>query len=167
MLSVACPSRSSRFLWRRRWISSAPRFEGFTVLAVQTRSQSHWETVRSRGAVRFYLAITTPHRLRFERLFFPAGLSMKEFSISSVSFWLRTMISRSCRLSGWPLLVPPLRTRLTLDVAPYLLLMKTFAVALVLKAGSWRKHTTFLLNYMRILVHRSLETFHLGFVVSA
>ena len=46
-------------------------------------------------------------------------------------------------------------------------LLKTLAVALVLKAGSWRKHTTFLLNYMRVLVRRSLETFHLGFVVPA
>ena len=45
--------------------------------------------------------------------------------------------------------------------------MKNFAVALVLKVGTWRKHTTFLLNYMGILVHRSLETFHLGFVVPA
>ena len=29
----------------------------------QTRAQSHWETVRSSGTVRFYLAIMTPHRL--------------------------------------------------------------------------------------------------------
>ena len=42
-------------------------------------------------------------------------------------------------------------------------LLKTLAVALVLKAGSWRKHTIFLLNYMRVLACRSLETFHLGF----
>ena len=46
-------------------------------------------------------------------------------------------------------------------------LQKTFAVTRVLKAGTWRKHTTFLLNCMRILVHRSLETFLLGFVVPA
>ena len=69
----------------------------------QTQVQSHWETVRSSGTVRFYLAITTPHHLRCEWLFFPAGCSMKEFSISSVSFRLRTTISRSCRLSGRPL----------------------------------------------------------------
>ena len=42
-------------------------------------------------------------------------------------------------------------------------LLKTFAVALVLTACSWRKHIAFLLNYLRVLSHRSLETFHLGF----
>ena len=42
-------------------------------------------------------------------------------------------------------------------------LLKTFAVALVLKARSWRKHITFLPNYVRVLFRRSLKTFHLGF----
>ena len=137
--------------------------------AIQTRAQSNWETVRSSGAVRFSVPVTTSHRLRCERLYFPAGLSMKEFSIFSVSFWLWTSMSRSYRLSGWSLPVPPLRAGLTLGIIPCrpILLLKTFAVALVLKTGTWRKHSTFLLNYMRILVHGSLETFHLGIVVLA
>ena len=42
-------------------------------------------------------------------------------------------------------------------------LLKTFAVALVLKVRSWQKHIAFLLNYMRVLSRRPLETFHLGF----
>ena len=42
-------------------------------------------------------------------------------------------------------------------------LLKTFALALVLKARSWQKHVTFLLNYIRVLFRRSLKTFHLGF----
>ena len=32
-------------------------------LVPQMRAQSHWETVRSSGAARFSLAVTTPHRL--------------------------------------------------------------------------------------------------------
>ena len=44
---------------------------------------------------------------------------------------------------------------------------KTLTFTLVLKAGSLRKHTTFLLNYMRVLACRALETFHLGFVLPA
>ena len=42
-------------------------------------------------------------------------------------------------------------------------LLKTFAVALVLKTRSWRKDIAFLLNYMRVQSCRSLETFHLSF----
>ena len=156
----------SLLLWRRRWISSAPRFEGFTVLAVQMRAQSHWETARSSGAVRFSLAVTTPHRLQCERLFFPASLSMKEFSIFSVSLWLRTTMS-VVPAFGVVLTGPSSESQVTVGIAPCLLLLKTFAVALMLKAGTWRKHTTFLLNYMRILAHRSLEAFNLGFVVLA
>ena len=133
----------------------------------QTRTQSHWEIVRSSGMVRFYLGITTPHRLRCEHLFFPAGRSMEEFSISSVSSWFRTTVSRSCRLSGSPLPGPPPRARQTLGIALSLLLMKNFTVAQVLKVGTWRKYTTFPLHYMRVLAHRYLETFHLGPVVPA
>ena len=33
----------------------------------------------------------------------------------------------------------------------------------MLKASSWRKHITFLLNYTWVLSYRSLKTFHLGF----
>ena len=152
-------------LWRRCWIS-APRFEGFVVPAVQTQAQSHWETVRSSEAVRFSLTVTTPHRLRCGRLFFPAGLSMKEFSIFSVSFWLRMTISRSNRLSWWSFPVLPLEARL-----PWVSLRVVFAEDVSccsgVEGGFLTESPTFLLNYMRVLTHRSLETFHLGFVVLA
>ena len=45
---------------------------------------------------------------------------------------------------------------------PSLLFEKNFAVTQVLKAGTWRKHTTFTRHYLRDLAHMSLETFHLG-----
>ena len=45
-------------------------------------------------------------------------------------------------------------------------LLKTFAVALVLKARSWQKHVAFLLNYVRVLFRRSLKTFHLVFTLA-
>ena len=44
---------------------------------------------------------------------------------------------------------------------------KNFAVTQVLKAGTWQRHTTFTRHYLRDLDHRSLDTFHLGPVVSA
>ena len=36
-----------------------------------------------------------------------------------------------------------------------------------LKAGTWRRHTTFTRHYLRDLSHKSLDTFHLGPVVAA
>ena len=165
-LRMVCPSPSSQVVVARCWISSAPRFEGFTVPAVQTQAQSHWEAVRSSGAVRISLAVMTPHCLRCGRLFFPAGLSMKELSFFSVAFWLRATMSRSCRLSRWSfwsiLCEPGCPGYHSVSS-----LLKTLAVALVLKSSSWRKHTTFLLSYMRVLARKSLETFHLSFVVPA
>ena len=41
------------------------------------------------------------------------------------------------------------------------------AVDHVLKAGTWRRHTTFTHHYLRDLAHQSLDTFHLGPVVAA
>ena len=39
------------------------------------------------------------HRQRCERFLFAAGCSMKELSMTTVSFWLRMLLSRVCRLS--------------------------------------------------------------------
>ena len=39
------------------------------------------------------------HRQRCERFLFAAGCSMKELSKTTVSFWLRMLLSRVCRLS--------------------------------------------------------------------
>ena len=44
---------------------------------------------------------------------------------------------------------------------------KNFAVDQVLKAGTWRRHTTFTRHYLRDIAHKSLDTFHLGPVVAA
>ena len=71
-------------------------------------------------------------------------------------------MSRSCRLSWWSFPVLPLSARLPW-ISLRVFLLKTFAVALVLKARSWPKHVTFLLNYVRVLFRRSHKTFHLGF----
>ena len=62
---------------------------------------------------------------------------------------------------------PPPRARETRGIAPSLLLKKNYAVDQVLKAGTWRRHTTFMRHYLRDLAHRSLDTFHLGPVVVA
>ena len=91
---------------------------------------------------------------------------MKAIAKNTVS-WLRKTISRAYQLSGRSVPDPPPRARKTRGIAPSLLFKKNFAVDQVLKAGTWRKHTTFTRHYHRDLAHMSLETFHLGPVVAA
>ena len=148
--------------------SLAPRFEGFSVPALpNARNNRNGRLLCPERAVRCYLDRTAAHRPLCERLFVTAGRSKKELSKTTVSFWLRKMISHAYELSGTAQPVPAPRARETRGIAPSLLFKKNFAVDQVLKAGTWRRHTTFTRHYLRDLAHRSLDTFHLGPVVAA
>ena len=148
--------------------SLAPRFEGFTVPALRNaRKNRNGRLLCPVRAVKVYLDRTAPHRPRCERLFVTAGRSKKEISKTTVSFWLRKTISRAYELSGTALPVPAPRARETRGIAPSILFRKNFAVDQVLKAGTWRRHTTFTHHYLRDIAHKSLDTFHLGPVVAA
>ena len=76
------------------------------------------------------------------------------------------MISLAYQLSGKALPAPSPLARETRGIAPSLL-FKNYAVSQVLKAVTWRRHTTFTRHYPRDLSHNSLDTFHLGPVVAA
>ena len=104
---------------------------------------------------------------RCERLFVASGRTKKEISKNTVSFWLRRVISLAYQLSGRPLPTSSPLTRETRGIAPSLFFKKNYAVSQVLKAGTWRWHTTFTRHYLRDLSHKSLDTFHLGPVVAA
>ena len=148
--------------------SLAPRFEGFTVPALlNTRKNRNGRLLSPVRAVRCYLDRTAAHRPRCEQLFVTAGHSKKEISKTTVSFWLPKTISRAYELSGSEQPVPVPRARETRGITPSLLFKRNFAVDQVLKAGTWRRHTTFMRHYLRDLAHRSLDTFHLGPVVAA
>ena len=148
--------------------SLAPRFEGFSVPALpNARNNRNGRLLCPVRAVRRYLDRTAAHRPRCERLFVTAGRSKEEISKTTVSFWLWKKISRAYELSGTALPVPAPRARETRGIALSLLFKKNFAVDQVLKAGTWRRHTTFTRHYLRDLAHRSLDTFHLGPVVAA
>ena len=148
--------------------SLAPRFEGFTVPALtNARKNRNGRLLCPVRAVKVYLDRTAPHRPRCERLFVTAGRSKKEILKTTVSFWLRKTISRAYELSGTALPVPAPRARETRGIAPSILFRKNFAVDQVLKAGTWRRHTTFTRHYLRDIAHKSLDTFHLGPVVAA
>ena len=146
--------------------SSAPRFEGFPVLALPTASTNrNGRLLCPVRAVRCYLDRIAAHRPRCERLFITAGCSTKEIAKNTVSFCLRKTISRAYQLSRRSIPDSPLRARETRGIAPSLLFKKNFTVAQVLKAGTWRRHTTFTRHFLRYLVHRSIKTLHLGPVV--
>ena len=151
--------------------SSAPRFEGFTVPSgpalPNARKNRNGRLLCPVRAVKVYLNRTASHRPRCERLFVTAGRSKKEIAKTTVSFWLRKTISRAYELSGTALPVPAPRARETHGIAPSILFRKNFAVDQVLKAGTWRRHTTFTRHYLRDIAHKSLDTFHLGPVVAA
>ena len=148
--------------------SLAPRFEGFTVPALpNARKNRNGRLLCPVRAVKVYLDRTASHRPRCERLFVTAGRSKKEIAKTWVSFWLRKTISRAYELSGTALPVPAPRARETRGIAPSILFRKNFAVDQVLKAGTWRRHTTFTRHYLRDIAHKSLDTFHLGPVVAA
>ena len=148
--------------------SLAPRFEGFTVPALtNARKNRNGRLLCPVRAVKVYLDRTAPHRPRCEQLFVTAGRSKKEISKTTVSFWLRKTISRAYELSGTALPVPAPRARETRGIAPSILFRKNFAVDQVLKAGMWRRHTTFTRHYLRDIAHKSHDTFHLGPVVAA
>ena len=148
--------------------SLAPRFEGFTVPALpNARNNRNGRLLCPVQAVRCYLDCTAAHHSLCERLFVTAGRSKKEISKTTVSFWLRKMISHAYELSGTEQPVPAPRAHETCGIAPSLLFKKNFAVDQVLKTGMWRRHTTFTRHYLRDLAHRSLNTFHLAPVVAA
>ena len=148
--------------------SLAPRFEDFSVPALpNARKNRNGRLLCPVRAVKVYLDSTASHRPRCDRLFVTAGRSKKEIAKTTVSFWLRKTISRAYELSGTALPVPSPRARETRGIAPSILFRKNFAVDQVLKAGTWRRHTTFTRHYLRDIAHKSLDTFHLGPVVAA
>ena len=142
--------------------SSAPWFEGFTVPTLPNSSTN------CNGRLCSGVTWTArPHIVcDVSGCSSPQDCSRK-ISKNTVSFWLRKMIFRAYQLSGRPLPGPLQRARETRGIAPSLLFKKNFAVAQVLKAGTWRRYTTFTRHYLRDLAHRSLETFYLSPVVAA
>ena len=144
------------------------RFESFTIPALpKSRDSPNGRLLCPVRAVKHYLNRTAQHRLRCERMFVTSGRTKKEISKNTVSFWLRRVICMAYQLSGKPLPTSSPLARGTRGIAPSLLSKKNYAVSQVLKAGTWRRHTTFTHHCLRDLSHKSLDTFHLGPLVAA
>ena len=148
--------------------SLAPRFEGFTVPALtNARKNRNGDYCVLCGQSRFTSTALLHIVLDVSGCLSPQGVTRRRFRRPLVSFWLRKTISRAYELSGTALPVPAPRARETRGIAPSILFRKNFAVDQVLKAGTWRRHTTFTRHYLRDIAHKSLDTFHLGPVVAA
>ena len=98
--------------------SLAPRFEGFSVPALPNARNNRNGRLCPVRAVRRYLDRTAAHRPRCEWFFVTAGRSKKEISKTTVSLWLRKMISRAYELSGMAQPVPAARAREARGIAP-------------------------------------------------
>ena len=146
--------------------TSDPRFEGFTVPALPR--DGHGEDARLLcpvRALRRYLDMTASCRPTCERLFVSTGESKREISKNSISHWIRRVISRAYEETGGS--IPRPLARETRGIGPSLLFKKNFSVENVLKAGTWKRQTTFSRFYLRDLASRTLDTYHLGPVIAA
>ena len=144
--------------------SSDPRFEGFSIPKLP-RAQTDARLLCPVRALRRYLECTEPHRPRFERLWLATGVSKREISKNSISFWIRQVISRAY---GDAADAPPNpKARELRGLGPSLLFKKNFSVEAVLKAGTWKRQSTFTRFYLRDLASKTLDTYHLGPVVAA
>ena len=144
-----------------------PRFESFTIPALpKSRDSPNGRLLCPVRAVKHYLARAAQHCPLCERLFVASG-APRRISLRIVSFWLRRVILLAYQLLGKPLPTPSPLAWETCGIAPSLLFKKNDAVSQVLKAGTWRRRTTFMRHYLRDLSHKSLDTFHLGPVVAA
>ena len=139
--------------------SHDPRFESFTIPALpKSRDSPNGRLLCPARAVKHYLTRTAQHRPRCERLFVASGHTKKEISKNTVSYWLRQVMSLAYQLLGKPLPTSSPLARETRGIAPSLVFKKNYAVSQVLKAGTWRRHTTFTRHYLRDLSHKSLDT---------
>ena len=146
--------------------SSDPRFEGFSIPALPRRGHDKEARLLCPvRALRRYLDMTTACRPACERLFVSTGESKREICKNSISHWIRRVVSRAHSEAGEP--VPHPRARETRGIGPSLLFKKNFSVESVLKAGTWKRHTTFSRFYLRDLASKTLDTYHLGPVVAA
>ena len=147
-----------------------PLFESFTILALpKSRDSPSGRLLCPVRAVKYCTTWPAPLNIapRCKRLFVASGRIKKEISKNAVSFWLHRVISLAYQLLGKPPPTPSPLAWETRGIAPSLLFKNNYAVSQVLKAGTWRRHTTFTRHYLRGLSHKSLDSFHLGPVVAA
>ena len=116
-------------------------------------------------ALRRYMDMAAASHPACERLFVSPGGSRHEINKNSISHWIRRVISRTHSEAGD--LVSRPRARETRGLGPSLLFKKNYSVEAMLRAGTWRRQTTFSRFYLRDLASRTLDTYHMGPIVAA
>ena len=143
------------------------RFEGFSVPALRGSTDRRCRLLCPVRAVREYLKRTRHLRPDCRRLFVTTGGTKKTVSRNTISYWLRQAIIRAYELSGRGDTVPRIRAHEVRGIGPTLLFRKNAAVGPILRAGTWKRHSTFTRHYLRDVAHKSLDTYSLGPVVAA
>ena len=146
------------------------RFDGFTIPSLRdfTGDDPREMVLCPVRALRLYLKRTKPLRSTEQgRLFLSTGRVKKEVSKNTISFWLRETIRGAYQSSGQEGSAPRIRAPGVRGIAPTLLFRRNFAVGQVLRAGVWKRQTTFSSFYLRDITHKSLDTFYLGPIVAA
>ncbi|MGL5405356.1 MAG: hypothetical protein ACRDAX_00930, partial [Propionibacteriaceae bacterium] len=146
------------------------RFESFTIPSLMdfTDNDADEMLLCPVRALRRYLKRTRHLRPECRRLFVSTGVTKKEVSKNTLSFWLREVIRRAYEADGSDdIRTSRPRAHEVRSIGPSLAFRKNFSVAQVLKAGVWSNQTTFTSFYLRDIAHRSLDTFSLGPVVAA
>ena len=115
-----------------------------------------------------YLSQMEQYRPGIEGLFIATGMLRKRVSRSTISFWLRPVISfthsstseEDCRSLK-------VRAHVVGKVATALLFKRNCTVHQVLKVGTWSAQSTFSSFYLRDVPNRHLDTFSIEPVVAA
>ena len=145
-----------------------PRFEGFTIPALPGEgADSEDRLLCPVRACKRYLEMRQELRSDSRHLFISATGARGTVSKNTVSGWLRQVITWAYRSSGRGDAIPRVRAHEVRGVGSSLLFGKNMAVEQVLRAGTWKRQSTFTRFYLRDVTHRSLDTFSLGPVVAA
>ena len=115
-----------------------------------------------------FLKATEASRPECHHLFLSIGFKKKGVAKNTISLWIRRVIMlayesapRIDRLNAHP------RARELRAFGPTIAFKKNLSVSQVLRAGVWKKQTTFASFYLRDVTHKSLDTYSLGPVVAA
>ena len=118
-------------------------------------------------AMKTYLSRTQAFRPQLKSLFISTLKKPKVVAKNTISFWLREVIRRAYQSNNSIEIPKSIRIHEIRAIAPSLLFDRNFEISQVLKAGVWKRQTTFTSFYLREISHQYLDSYSLGPIVAA
>ena len=144
------------------------RFDGFSVPALIPSKNNPLDNLLCPvRAMKKYLSRTEQFRPHVRHLFVSLCRNKKKVSRNTISYWLRKVVSDAYSWAGKDSMLSRVKAHDLRSIAPSVLFRHNFAVHQVLKAGVWKRSSTFTRFYLRDSAHRYLDTYSLGPVVAA